>query len=287
MRRMISRRPRGETALTVPLWRLPPGSCEWTHIARRGVPLGSPHTSQHAVGGRLMFFKTAAPPVWPKRLRPRAARPVAAKGPGAGYRPATGMRTSESTASGPVSALTAAIAADAATPLPPLGTVAWNHAAFGPRPGDVAAFDALGASPAACLQAWVDRQLQPGDHRRHRLRRAHRRLGLRDARQERHRALAAALPRRHSLLGGAPAAGHRKRAPATGRAPSTASGSSPSRWSISGTTTSTSTPSISSKGRCSGRSTGRRSAPTRSATSGRWSRRWRSRTRCWSISTTT
>ena len=47
-------------------------------------------------------------------------------------------------------------------PLPPLSVIALNRMAFGPRPGDLAAFDALpGATAADRLQAYVDQQLNP------------------------------------------------------------------------------------------------------------------------------
>ena len=45
--------------------------------------------------------------------------------------------------------------------LPPLAVVLHNRAAFGPRPGDLAAFAALGASDGARLEAWLDEQLDP------------------------------------------------------------------------------------------------------------------------------
>ncbi|MBI5566760.1 MAG: DUF1800 domain-containing protein [Chloroflexi bacterium] len=46
-------------------------------------------------------------------------------------------------------------------PLPPLGVIVMNRLAFGPRPGEIAAFNALGATDEARLQAWVDQQLNP------------------------------------------------------------------------------------------------------------------------------
>ncbi len=48
-------------------------------------------------------------------------------------------------------------------PAPPgAAVIAYNRAAFGPRPGDLAAFAALpGGSDAARLAAWVDQQLDP------------------------------------------------------------------------------------------------------------------------------
>ncbi len=48
-------------------------------------------------------------------------------------------------------------------PTPPsLGVLAYTRAGFGPRPGDVAAFNALGATDLARLTAWVDQQIWPG-----------------------------------------------------------------------------------------------------------------------------
>ncbi len=44
---------------------------------------------------------------------------------------------------------------------PPLAVILLNRAGFGPRPGDLAAFDALGANDDERLTAWVDRQLDP------------------------------------------------------------------------------------------------------------------------------
>lgn len=44
---------------------------------------------------------------------------------------------------------------------PPLAVKVLNKAAYGPRPGDVAAFNALGATDADRLEAWVDRQIDP------------------------------------------------------------------------------------------------------------------------------
>ena len=46
-------------------------------------------------------------------------------------------------------------------PLPSLGVIVLNRLAFGPRPGDLAAFNALGVNDDARLQAWVDQQLNP------------------------------------------------------------------------------------------------------------------------------
>lgn len=46
--------------------------------------------------------------------------------------------------------------------LPPLGVVALNRLGFGPRPGELASFNALGGSDTARLTAWLDQQLDPG-----------------------------------------------------------------------------------------------------------------------------
>ncbi len=48
-----------------------------------------------------------------------------------------------------------------AEPLPTLAVIALNRIAFGPRPGDLEAFDALGATDDARLQAYVEQQLHP------------------------------------------------------------------------------------------------------------------------------
>lgn len=45
--------------------------------------------------------------------------------------------------------------------LPPLAVVALNRLGFGPRPGDLDAFQALGATDTARLTAYVDQQLAP------------------------------------------------------------------------------------------------------------------------------
>lgn len=45
--------------------------------------------------------------------------------------------------------------------LAPLSVIVFNRLAFGPRPGDLAAFNALGANNDARLTAWVDQQLNP------------------------------------------------------------------------------------------------------------------------------
>jgi len=46
-------------------------------------------------------------------------------------------------------------------PLPPLAARLLNKAAYGPWPGDISAFEALGANDDARLAAWVDYQLNP------------------------------------------------------------------------------------------------------------------------------
>lgn len=56
----------------------------------------------------------------------------------------------------------AAAASDAGSPaLPPLAVLVLNKMGFGPRPGDVAAFEALGATDDERLTAYVDQQLHP------------------------------------------------------------------------------------------------------------------------------
>lgn len=47
-------------------------------------------------------------------------------------------------------------------PLPAGRVIALNRLAFGPRPGDLADFDALGGNDALRLENWVDAQLAPG-----------------------------------------------------------------------------------------------------------------------------
>lgn len=46
-------------------------------------------------------------------------------------------------------------------PLPPLAALVYNKAAFGPRPGDIDAFNALAGSDPARLATWIDQQLNP------------------------------------------------------------------------------------------------------------------------------
>ncbi len=56
----------------------------------------------------------------------------------------------------------AALAADVGKPtIPSLAVIALNRLGFGPRPGDIAAFNALGANDSERLTAYVDQQLAP------------------------------------------------------------------------------------------------------------------------------
>lgn len=48
-----------------------------------------------------------------------------------------------------------------APPVPSAGVVTLNRAAFGPRPGDLAAFEALGGNDEDRVAAWVAEQLEP------------------------------------------------------------------------------------------------------------------------------
>lgn len=52
-------------------------------------------------------------------------------------------------------------ASGTAPALPPLAVIALNRMGFGPRPGDLEAFNALGPTPEAALTAYVDQQLNP------------------------------------------------------------------------------------------------------------------------------
>jgi len=99
-----------------------------------------------------MFFKSAPPPAWPYATLRARQRDVPGRRD-TGYGGAVAMRQPPRRPARP--------AAQAPLALPPLGVVAWNRAAFGPRPGDVAAFDLLGADDDARLTAWVDTQLDP------------------------------------------------------------------------------------------------------------------------------
>jgi uncharacterized protein (DUF1800 family) len=52
-------------------------------------------------------------------------------------------------------------AAGGAPALPALGVLALNRMGFGPRPGDLEAFNALAGTPEACLEAYIAQQLNP------------------------------------------------------------------------------------------------------------------------------
>jgi uncharacterized protein (DUF1800 family) len=52
-------------------------------------------------------------------------------------------------------------ASEATATVPSLAGIVWNRAAFGPWPGDVVAFAALGSTDDQRLQVWVDAQLNP------------------------------------------------------------------------------------------------------------------------------
>lgn len=88
--------------------------------------------------------------------RPRSRRAVladVARGSGLAGRRRPAMRRSGRAASG---------RATKALPTPPSAAiVALNRLGFGPRPGDIAAFNALGGTDQARLQAYVDQQLAP------------------------------------------------------------------------------------------------------------------------------
>ena len=45
--------------------------------------------------------------------------------------------------------------------IPPLAALMLNKAAYGPKPGDIEAFNALGNDDAERLSAWVEQQLNP------------------------------------------------------------------------------------------------------------------------------
>ena len=47
------------------------------------------------------------------------------------------------------------------SPVPPMAALVLNKAGFGPRPGDIDAFNALGVDDDSRLIAWVDQQLNP------------------------------------------------------------------------------------------------------------------------------
>jgi uncharacterized protein (DUF1800 family) len=67
-----------------------------------------------------------------------------------GYRAATGMRRTRPPAT-----------RETTGGVPPLAVIALNRMGFGPRPGDLDAFNALGGSDTARLTAYVDQQLSP------------------------------------------------------------------------------------------------------------------------------
>ncbi len=71
-----------------------------------------------------------------------------------GYRVPSGMRRPDRPQPEP--------GASPTVTLPPLAVVALNRIAFGPRPGDIEAFQALGGNDDARLTAYVDQQLNPG-----------------------------------------------------------------------------------------------------------------------------
>ncbi len=75
------------------------------------------------------------------------------------YQRATAMRTARS--AGERSRLSTPPPASPGTQ-PPLAVQAWNRLAFGPAPGDLAAFDGLGPDDDVRLTALVDQQLDPG-----------------------------------------------------------------------------------------------------------------------------
>lgn len=54
-----------------------------------------------------------------------------------------------------------AVLATPAETTPPISIIALNRMAFGPRPGDIAAFAALGDTPDVQLEAYVEQQLNP------------------------------------------------------------------------------------------------------------------------------
>lgn len=62
----------------------------------------------------------------------------------------------------PALAAPAGLAPAAAAGQPPLAVIALNRMGFGPRKGEIAAFNALGASDDARLQAYLEQQLNPG-----------------------------------------------------------------------------------------------------------------------------
>lgn len=103
-----------------------------------------------------MFFRPAPRRPWPERP---AGAPVDPETP-LGDRPAARPMRRRDAAGGTDGR--EALAGESLLPAPALGAVVWNRAAFGPRPGDVAAFEALGGDDESRLVAWVDAQLDPG-----------------------------------------------------------------------------------------------------------------------------
>jgi|CXWL01.1.fsa_nt_gi uncharacterized protein (DUF1800 family) len=97
---------------------------------------------------------------------------------------AAGNRTSELAAAEPLPRwLTAGPAlgpprAEAVEALPTVGVIALNRMGFGPRPGDLAAFDALGVDDDARLAAYVAQQLDPDPNQANDTEYNQRRLGL-------------------------------------------------------------------------------------------------------------
>ena len=106
------------------------------------------------------FFQPAPRPHRPyQRAKSALARRASAARDGA-YRPAESMRTAPRSSPRASTSLAESAGAEA-TPAPSAGIVALNRAGFGPRPGELAAFDALGGDDLARLTAWVDQQLDP------------------------------------------------------------------------------------------------------------------------------
>ena len=95
---------------------------------------------EHRVDGRRAAFLRARESLAAtlKTVRPRGRKPLSLRRPGA-QRPS---KASDRT-------------------LPSLAVRVLNRAAYGPAPGDVEAFEALGATDEARLIAWVDTQLDP------------------------------------------------------------------------------------------------------------------------------
>lgn len=58
--------------------------------------------------------------------------------------------------------ITAATTADGPA-LPALGLIALNRLAYGPRPADLAAFNALATTPDRCLEVYIEQQLNPAN----------------------------------------------------------------------------------------------------------------------------